>query len=114
MVENTIQIKFPNELLLTNKAFHIMQSLNPGVILKEGDENDIFINKKEFLFDDIDFFELILPEHLDISWEHFEEFCELNELYKIERNENGIILINMLTPQIITAFTLLIATSIVI
>jgi Uma2 family endonuclease len=114
MIDQTILLKFPPELALNIQAFQLLQELNPELLLKTGDENCISIYEKDFLFDDVDFIELNLPENLHLSYDQFEEFGELNEIYKLEKPENGIIRIYMGTSALITVFTALISATIII
>jgi Uma2 family endonuclease len=108
MIDETILLKFPPELALDSLTSKLLSEFNPEILVEIKDENCITIHGKDFPFCDIDFIGLKLPQKLEISYNQFEGFCELNELYKIERIENDVIRIYMGTPEMIGALTALI------
>ena len=109
-----ITLKIPELLTVSDNMLSDMQKLNPAILITPGNTNEIVITEKDFSFDDIDFLEILTPESVVISEEIFEELCQINDNIKIELNPDSKIILTMLTPELIAAFTLLIGTTLVI
>jgi Uma2 family endonuclease len=113
MTENTIVLKLPKGVRFDDPQMDEIKRLNSGVEVRKGRQGaSLMINQKDFVFDEVDFFEFYTPEGFTFTEKQLDDLLIKNIELKIETNPDGTLIINMNTIAIITSFTFLIGFSI--
>jgi Uma2 family endonuclease len=109
----SITIKFPKNVSYNQAQFDALQALNQEVRIKANKKgNQITFYESAFLFEEVGFFHIQLPNDFIITEEQFEEICNENKSAKLEFDDYNQLTINMLTTAIIGFFTALLITTV--
>jgi hypothetical protein len=104
MTENTIVLKLPKGVRFNDPQIEEIKQLNNSVEVRKGRQGaSLVIKEKDFVFEEIDFFEFYTPEGFIFTEKQLEELWLKNDEFKIETNPDGTIIINMDIVTIISA-----------
>jgi Uma2 family endonuclease len=113
MSKETITIKLPKNLRFTDEQFEQIKLRNQDVGVRKGRRGaSLVLSEKDFLFNEVDFFEVKFPDGYYYIDKQLDDLLTKNDNLKIETNPDGTIIINMYTAAIITTLTALISGSI--
>jgi Uma2 family endonuclease len=112
MSKETITIKLPKGVRFSDEQFEEIKLRNQEVNLRKGRKGASFVlTEKDFLFNEVDFFEVKLPDSTSLEDDQFIDLMQKNDDIKIEMTSKNTIVINIGTTIIIGTFsTILILT----